>query len=98
MKVNLYAVYDVASGVYDGPIPSQTDAVAIRNFSQMALNGEHTIGKSPKDFSLCVVGRWDDALGEVIPMPVKTLCTALQCISQATRNASGPNGGSNDAT
>ena len=37
MKVNLYAVYDSASGIYDGPIPGQSDGQMIRKFSDMAV-------------------------------------------------------------
>ena len=49
MKKNLYAVIDTASGVYDGPIPGQSDGQMIRSFSDMAVNAEHPIGQHPTD-------------------------------------------------
>ena len=52
MKVGVYAVLDTCSGVYDGPVPSQNDKVAMRNFTHMASNPEGPIGKNPSDFSL----------------------------------------------
>lgn len=81
MIVNLYAVFDVASGVYDGPVAAQTDAVAIRNFSGMTSNPESPIGKNPEDFSLVRVGRWDDSKGEVIQEDRVTLITANEAIA-----------------
>lgn len=77
MKVRLYAVLDTASAVYDGPVPAQTDEVAIRNFSNMALQDNNAIGKNPEFFSLWVVGEWDDALGAVVPLDKKVLVNAI---------------------
>ena len=74
MKVDLYAVYDVASGVYDGPIPGRADGEVIRNFSHMCKNGESKISQSPEDYTLFKVGRWNDGTGEVDGMaPVKLI-------------------------
>ena len=82
MIVNLYAVYDVASGVYDGPVPCQTDAVAVRNFTGLATNPESPIAKNPEDFSLVRVGRWDDSKGELILLDTKdTLITGNEAIA-----------------
>ena len=63
MKVKLYAVLDSASAVYDGPVPSQTDGVAMRNFINMAKNPDTAVGRNPECFSLWRVGEWDDATG-----------------------------------
>ena len=67
MIVKLYAVLDSASGVYDGPVPAQADGVAVRNFTNLALDRNSPIGKNPEHFSLWRVGAWDDAKGEVVP-------------------------------
>jgi hypothetical protein len=82
MKVSLFAVFDVASGVYDGPVGSNTDATAIRQFTQMAINAETPIGKNPEDFSLVKVGRWDDAKGEIEPVDRVTVITANEAIAR----------------
>lgn len=65
MKVKLFAVLDSASGVYDGPVPAQSELVAMRNFSDLAKNPESVVGKHPADFSLWYVGVWNDATGEI---------------------------------
>ena len=61
MKVKLYAVYDKASGVYDGPVPCNADGVALRNFTNMAKNPDTPVGRNPECFSIWRVGQWDDA-------------------------------------
>lgn len=84
MKVKLYAVYDVASGVYDGPHAQQTDAVATRNFAQAVNNPESPIGKNPDDFTLFRVGTWDDSNGEIIPESVVKIVNGLEVIANVT--------------
>lgn len=83
MKLGLYAVYDQCSAVYDGPMPVQTEALASRGFSDMALNADHPIGKHPEHYALIKVGEWNDAEGEVIPCQKITVCTALECVAAA---------------
>ena len=52
MKVKLYAVLDNCSGVYDGPVPANTDGLALRNFEDMCKNPQSPMSKHPGDFSL----------------------------------------------
>ncbi len=40
MKVDLFAVFDRCSGVYDGPFGGRADAEMIRNFRFMCTNEE----------------------------------------------------------
>lgn len=81
MKVGLYAVYDVASGVYDGPVGSMNDATAIRQFKEVATNDNNPIGKNPSDFTLMKVGIWNDADGQIESMPPVKVMTALEAIA-----------------
>jgi hypothetical protein len=81
MKVNLYAVLDTASGVYDGPVPSKTDGTAMRSFTQMAKNPESPIGQSPSDFSLWKVGVWNDATGELVETRKECLAYAVDLLT-----------------
>ena len=85
MKVNLYAVYDRASGVYDGPIPGHSDGAMIRNFSDMACNAEHQIGKHPEDYTLFKVGTWNDGTGELVDVISEKLINGGEAIA-ASRN------------
>lgn len=81
MKVKLYAVLDTASAIYDGPIPAQTDELAVRNFGNMARDIKHPIGKNPEYFSLWVVGEWDDSKGEVIHTKTECLVKAIDLLT-----------------
>ena len=82
MKVGVYAVYDVCSAVYDGPVPATTDAVAVRNFSNMCRNPESAIGTSPEDYTLFRVGTWNDANGEITPEAPQKLVNGLECVAK----------------
>ena len=86
MKKDMYAVFDTASGVYDGPIPGVSNAHMVRHFSDMATNPEHPIGQHPEDYSLVLIGVWNDGTGEVTNIPNETLITGLEAVA-AAKNA-----------
>jgi hypothetical protein len=65
MKVDLYAVFDRASGIYDGPIPGRAEGEMVRNFKFMCTNKESKISQSPEDYTLFKVGKWNDGTGEL---------------------------------
>lgn len=79
---NLYAVIDTATGIYDGPFPLESDAIAIRGFSDQVANAESTIGKHPKDFAIVKVGTWNVATGEVKDMQNTTVITGLEAVAE----------------
>lgn len=81
MKVKLYAVLDRASGVYDGPVPSQSDGVAFRNFTNLASDPNTPVGRNPEDYSLWRVGEWNDAEGVVTPETKECLGYAVDLIA-----------------
>ena len=83
MKVNLYAVYDSASAVYDGPIPGLSDGQMIRKFSDMALNAESEIGKHPEDFTLFRVGSWCDSSAELVDIVTEKLINGVEVVAKS---------------
>ena len=85
MIVNLYAIFDTCSGVYDGPFKARTDGEALRAFTNIAVDGNHPVGQNPEDFHLSRVGRWDDAKGDVIPEATVNVATALEAIAASRR-------------
>ena len=85
MKVNLYAVFDRCSGVYDGPIPGRADAEMIRGFTQQCLNPDSQLGKSPDDFTLFKVGSWNDGTAELEDFAPEKLLNGAEAIA-ASRN------------
>ena len=81
MKVNLYAVFDRCSGVYDGPIAGRADAEMVRNFSHMCGNKESKISQTPEDFTLFKVGSWNDGTGELEDMVPEKLINGAEAVS-----------------
>lgn len=82
MKVGIYAVYDDKSGIYDGPVPSNNDGVALRNFANMARNPDSPIGRNPECFSLWWIGTYNDATGEIEPEVKQCLGHAVDLIKE----------------
>lgn len=83
MKVNLYAVFDSASAMYDGPIPGKADGHIIRHFSDQAINPDTPIGAHPEDFALVKIGTWDDSKGELVDLQNITMMTGLEAVANA---------------
>lgn len=89
MMLGLYAVYDRCSRVYDGPIPQSNDDTAIRAFTQMVNNPQSTVAQSPEDFTLFVVGQFDNATGEIIPQVPEKLIAAHEIAMPESISAGG---------
>lgn len=85
MKLNMYSIFDTASGVYERPFCFQSDGQASRAFSDIANDPEHPIGKHPEDYSLVRIGTYDDNKGRLVPEEVEVLMTGLEAVS-AHRN------------
>ena len=83
MKLNIYSIFDTASGLYSRPFFTQSDAEAIRSFSDIATDAEHPIGRHPADYTLFRVGLWDDNNGKFIDEDNSSLCNALERIASA---------------
>ena len=78
----LYAIFDSASGVYDGPFRAFSDPEAKRMFKGMVSNAESVISNSPEDFSLIRLGCYNETTGELMPEERHTVCTGLEIVSE----------------
>ncbi len=81
MIVNLYAVYDSASGVYDGPVPGVADGKMVQKFSDMSRSAESDIGKHPECYTLFKVGTWNDGTGEAIGCVPEKLINGVEAVA-----------------
>lgn len=76
MKTNVYSVFDSKAAVYGTPFFMPNDNMAIRAFSDLVNGPENMISKHPEDFSLFVVGTFDDQLakleGRIAPLNLVT--------------------------
>ena len=81
MIVNLYAIYDRASGVYDGPLRGQTDDVVKRQFVDMCVASDHPVSQHPEDYTLFKVGSWNDGTGELIDVVPEKLMNGAEAVT-----------------
>jgi hypothetical protein len=84
MKVNLYAIYDKITSVFDGPAPGHNDESMMRNFGEVVLKEGSKLNLHPEDFLLMRVGTWNDATGEIEPCEPVKVCTALDYVNKVT--------------
>lgn len=79
MILQMFAVLDSKAGFFGNPWFEQKEASAIRNFSDAvndSSNPNNMWNKHPEDFSLYLLGQFDNNSGEVIPSLPKSLVTA----------------------
>lgn len=65
MKINAYSVQDIKSGRFNAPFFVQSHAEALRMFDQNCKNPETLWNKYPSDFSIFLVGQFDDTTGHL---------------------------------
>jgi hypothetical protein len=83
MKMNMYTIFDVASGAYMRPFFMPSDGQAKRAFKDISTDAEHEVGRHPEDYTLYKVGIFDDNSGEVMAFSPEKIVTALACVSES---------------
>ncbi len=81
MLLQIYSVFDVASGAYMRPFMCQADGEASRMFSDLANDKEHPMGQHPEDYSLCRLGSFNDQTGDIRESDVEVMCTGLEMVA-----------------
>ncbi len=83
MKVQLYAIFDACSGIYEKPFFHTADDAVKREFQDVAMEADHPISKHPEHYSLWRLGNFDNTTGKVINEVNECLWTAIEAISQS---------------
>lgn len=83
MKMNVYTIFDMASGSYMRPFFMVSDGQAVRAFTDIATDADHEIGKHPEDYSLYRIGIFDDNKGTLHPEDKECLCTAQEVVASS---------------
>ncbi len=83
MKLNIYTIFDTASGLYLRPLFAQSDGLAMRSFEDAAMNAETEVGQHPEDYSLNRIGIFDDTNGTLTNEPNSCLITGLEAVAKA---------------
>ena len=92
MLLKVYCIFDVASGVYDGPFKARGHGEIIRMFSDLAVSGDYPIGKHPEHYSLVYCGEFDDTTSEIVAVDRVTLITGSEAVSASQAAISRSNG------
>ncbi len=82
MKVNIYSIFDTASGLHRYPMFVNSDGEAIRSFKDASANAESDIGKHPEDYTLYRLGSFNDRTGTILGETPEMLKTALACVAE----------------
>ncbi len=65
MKLIFVSVYDKATEAYMRPFPAQSKGQAIRIFEVEVCREDSDLGKHREDYSLFLVGSWNDSSGSL---------------------------------
>lgn len=77
MKLLLFAVHDRVVEAFGSPFTAQTEAEAKRMFLTAAEDPETKLHKNPEDFSLYMIGTFNNSGGEITPVtPLVFVCSA----------------------
>ncbi len=82
VKLNVYSIFDNASGLYSRPFFTQADGEAVRHFSDIACDDKHPVGMHPADYTLFRLGIFDDVTGNLTDELNSPLTNGLECASR----------------
>ena len=80
-----YTIYDSALEAYHQDYSLENDAIALRQFADMA-NEETQIAKNPEDYSLWRIGTFETTTGELLPEEPICLAKAHEHVLQFKKN------------
>lgn len=65
MKIRIYSVHDQKAEAYLQPFFATTDGQATRTFSDYVQDPQTTFGKHPEDYTLFMIGTFNDQNSEI---------------------------------
>ncbi len=83
MKVQVYAIFDTCSGIYEKPFFHTADDAVRREFQDVCTSADHPINKHPEHYSLWRLGNFDNTTGKIIDEQNECLWQAVEAISQS---------------
>jgi len=69
----LYAVRDSKALIYAAPFTAHTNGQAIRQFLDWCSNSQTPLGLHPEDYTLHIIGEYDENTGEIEPVKAITI-------------------------
>lgn len=78
--LNLYAVKDVKSQLFNNPFVQKTDGTAIRTFATACEDKNTDLNKYPSDFSLYRIGTYDEESGKLSQDQIMQVANASEFV------------------
>lgn len=81
MILNKYTIFDTALGAYHQDYSLETEALALRQFADMA-NEDTQIAKNPEDYSLWHIGTFETTTGQLTAIEPTCIAKAHEHVLQ----------------
>lgn len=82
MKFNIYAVYDAKTKAHTTPFFDHAEGRALRTFADCCNDDGHQFGKHPEDYTLFMLGTYDDELGTITQDSISSIATGHTLIGK----------------
>ena len=84
MIQNLYSVRDAAGNLWTPPFMCRNDAEATREFQVGCERENSRWAKWPEDYSLWLIGQFDETTGEIAATQMEKICGAESFVSRSS--------------
>ncbi len=85
MKLQLYAIFDTCSGIYERPHFASSDDLVRREFQDICTAADNPISRHPEHYSLYRLANFDNTTGKTLDEQNECLWTAHEAISQSQK-------------
>lgn len=83
---NVYEIYDSKAGRYQKPVMDINNATVLRSLQQVVNDANHDFHKFAEDFTLFLIGTWNDKSGEYVMNENKTNLGGLWELKRAEQS------------
>lgn len=73
----IFSVFDSKAEAFTAPFVAKTRGLAVRMFEELVNQEGHQFCKFPEDYTLFVIGNWDEVKGEVKAQTPESLGVAI---------------------
>lgn len=84
MMLKAYAFFDMKIGIYSSPFFVLHEGQAIRTAQELSSDLQTTIGRHPADYSLHLVGEFNDNTGVLSGVGPAVVVTCASLVAKAT--------------
>lgn len=86
MDLKIFAIYDQKAKVFIPPFYAHNEGTALRQFSNAINSPDSDMSKYPEDFTLFLIGEFDDNKGEITGKAPSTMVNGLQMVEEKPIN------------